>query len=282
MGTRTPRRGPAAGMTGTTFLTDEACRLSAEIAVADALRRGSCVFQMTSNVEMDTILIERTAHPSEGVGPIRKAVRQAFQNTQLTPKAVSEIEAHLEERRALDLRDEALKEAGCDPRNPPPWSFIVHPLAAAMVKARGLDSGNLGRIHADRQVSGGIQTLICSDDGVSMTLEGTARGMRAALVVREAGRRTVYGDAGGKPFLATGEDMPDSVLHSLVGKAIGDVLADRRFREQSARIVGVSSNDAGIQFLELERIVVPLAPPPEGADVSWMSSAFGWTLAAGR
>lgn len=251
--------------------------------MAEEVVRGMTPSQLVSASYDETtggVSVSRCRHASEGTRWRSVFVERAFEDDGHTPtgelrRTARDMADHL---RRLQMRDTAVKEGGVTVANPPPWAFMAHPMAIALMKRADLDPALL----CDRayEATDGLD----ADGHLTRATDWTSHGLGRRRVAKVDGCDVVfrmeawadgfvYSDQSRSVFVKLDERIPLTVMNALIGRPVGALLGGRFFADLDVRIVGCDVNDDGTRYVMLDPERVPLAPAPPGTDTGWLTSA---------
>ena len=172
----------------------------------------------------------------------------------------------------------------------PAWSVLADPLALAIMRHAGWSDAQILRFHrpaTGRYTAGDHGYTVGTDlppsrhGDVSTAVLGLSGGRLSVGRVRlgaPGSATAVY--AGGRTCTVEVPvaGLPETVLTSMRGRPLGEVVGHPAIGPDVATITSArlakpragAAVDPGPMVLNLKRRLVPMAPPPEGVDASWL------------
>lgn len=232
----------------------------------------------TWNGEIATVWIDRDPHPTEGSRRTRIMLADPFDaEGRPRPPASRKLEAFVTRIGDLQKRDARIAASGGDMFSPGPRHFRIHALVKRLIEYAGVSVDEICEIDRYPQGSQGVIEL---PNGLQIrriwkgtpddekrtvtTIRAEARGSR--IVVPEA----VF-DSGCPHPIEIKETaarlevqicrmtVPDTLLTTLRGKDVSEVVSHPAFLGTGIRIVSARAEARGV-VLNLASMVVPLSP----------------------
>lgn len=225
--------------------------------------------------ERGTMLwIDRDPHPFEGTRRVRISVGDAFdENGVAKPSARAKVEAFVERLAILQRRDEAVRLSGDDVGSPGAAHYRVHALVARLCDHVGVRREELcdldryphgGRNTKDTSYGKEVRTIYRHDENKRALVQVTAEARGDRIVVTEGS----FGMADTVPFRIAERasdltlqlfrlSLPDTVVTTLRGRMLGDVVKHPAIEGLDLRIISARKEDGVI--LKLPVSLVPLA-----------------------
>lgn len=206
---------------------------------------------------------EMWVDPVDGIG--KRELRQTVGDSR-TPADLDALTAQA--LRMADLamiagrRNAAVRGAGGDPRSPPAWAFLGHPIMRGVIALRIADPQRYRPLDPTRwqecELVPTVHDLRIGHTGVKLAQPGGAVRIDAASQVAR---------------LVMPGEYPDAIVTTLKGRPIGDLLGlpglERGTPAGDTPIQGAWVKNGTLR-VTVECRLVPLADAPGGIDAAWL------------
>lgn len=266
-------------------MTADSGRAKARVRAAVAAHAASGRFSADDFIIFDEemrgrscIVMRREAHHSEGIAKHSCHLGHDHADIAAGAGSLRFIGRFVESYARLRDRDRAIAAAGCDPLDPPSWSFDAHVITIGMMRHMGVEISNatpLTDVRLGGRVSSLQKTVNALQDAAAEILH-----YRSSISVR---RLTIAGEGGataltlqdiaddGTVLLVRGT-VPETMVNAMVGQELSRILAHPSLVEAADLRIRTASISDGLLRLGIEQRRRPIARPPDGVDARWARS----------
>lgn len=225
-----------------------------------------------------SIMLRRDAHHSEGISKHSCHLGHDHADIAAGEGSLRFLGRFVEGYGRLHDRDRVLAAAGCDPLDPPSWSFDAHVMTLGMMRHIGVDVSTAVPMTDVRLLGGRVSTL---QGQVNALQDATAEILhyRSHLSVR---RLTIIGgdgrpaltlqdiaDDGPMLHIRNGDGVPATVLNTMAGLPLSRIVAHPSLDEAGDLRIRHATVSDGLLKLGIEQRRRPIAQPPDGVDAVW-------------
>lgn len=157
----------------------------------------------------------------------------------------------------------------------PAWSYSTHSLVAGIFRQHGL---SLALLEAGSQPAHDhVMQFLCDEKGISIgTIKEEGGRIDVGSITPPGSTFSMSGK--GRPYITvSGVSLPESVIQSLSGRRLRDVVKDpciERAGPVRIEFAEILSGDDGMLLLVLEDRQVPISRAPTGTDRRWLRMPF--------